>query len=66
MSHYDSYYYGEVYHGAHDRVYDVYLFPVYYHDRVEYRPYAYCDGELYGRAEFDTYGGLSFELGFRF
>ena len=66
LDRYDEYYYGQVYHGPHDEIYDVYLFPVYLHDRVEYRPYVYCEGKFFGRARFDSYGGLKFEVGFRF
>ena len=66
LDRYDEYYYGQVYHGPHDEIYDVYLFPVYHHDRVEYRPYVYCEGKFFGRARFDAYGGLDFEVGFRF
>ena len=63
---YDPYYYGQVYHGPRDVWLDVYLFPVYYGDRVEYHPYTYCEGKFFGRARFDLFGGLSFDLGFRF
>lgn len=63
---YDSYYYDTVYYDPLGQELEVYLFPVYYRDRVEYRPYAYCEGKLYGRATFDSYGGLSFDLHFDF
>jgi hypothetical protein len=44
---YNDYYWGAVNHRG--RSYDVYLFPVYHADRVEYVPYAYRNGRLYGR-----------------
>lgn len=64
--HYRDYHYGRFFHAPRGVWLDVYLFPVYYYDRVEYRPYAYCEDEFFGRAHFDPYGGLSFDFGFRF
>lgn len=54
---YEEYYYGSVFHPGHGRDFEVFLFPTYYNDRVEYIPYAYGDGRLYGRGRMLNGGG---------
>lgn len=54
---FEEYYYGSVFHPGYGRDFEVFLFPRYYHDRVEYVPYAYGDGRLYGRGRILSGGG---------
>lgn len=54
---YEEYYYGSVFHPGYGRDFEVFLFPTYYNDRVEYIPYAYGDGRLYGRGRMLNGGG---------
>lgn len=62
---YDEYYYGSVFHPGYGRDFEVFLFPTYYHDRVEYIPYAYADGRLYGRGRMlPGSGGVSIRFDF--
>jgi hypothetical protein len=63
LDRYEDYYWGNV--GYQGRDFDVYLFPVYYDDHVEYVPYAYYEGELYGTGRMMGSGG-SFQVIFDF
>ncbi|MCZ6832186.1 MAG: hypothetical protein O7F11_00420 [Acidobacteria bacterium] len=45
---YRSYYNRRVYYAPHRHYHQVYDFPVYYQERRVPRPYAYCNGNLYG------------------
>ena len=59
QSSYGRYHQQRVYHRGHDHHHSIYRFPVYTGHRRDYRSYAYCDGELYGRYR----GGLHVSLG---
>jgi hypothetical protein len=62
---YDQYYYGNVYYPGLGDYVEVFLFPVYYGSYVEYVPYAYYDGQLYGRGRMLSGGpNVSFHFDF--
>ena len=64
-SRYDQYYYGNVYYPGLGDYVEVFLFPVYYGSYVEYVPYAYYDGQLYGRGRMLSGGpNVSFHFDF--
>jgi hypothetical protein len=64
-SRYDQYYYGNVYYPGLGDYVEVFLFPVYYGSYVEYVPYAYYDGQLYGRGRMLSGGpNISFHFDF--
>ncbi len=49
---YHDYLFGRVYYKAHRHHHDIYRFPVYHEDYVEYRPYAYCEGKYFATGVF--------------
>ncbi len=50
---YHEYLYGRVFYKAHGHHHDIYRFPVYYESHVEYRPYAYCEGQYFATGVFE-------------
>ena len=63
---YEEYYYGTVYHPGYGRDFEVFLFPTYYGDRVEYIPHAYAEGRLFGRGRIFSGGGSGISIRFDF
>lgn len=55
---YDSYYWGRDYHEGHRHFHPIYLFPVYVDNDLVYRPYAYCNDDLYATGYFTAQGPL--------
>ncbi len=50
---YSAYRHGRLYHAQHRHHHEIYRFPVYTeYGGVEYHPYAYCEGNFYGRGAF--------------
>ncbi len=62
---YRDYYHGRVYYRGHGHYHDVYRFPVYSGYRVDYRPYAYCDGGFFASGYFGLRGPV-FSIGIGF
>ena len=52
LHHYRPYHHGRLYHPAHRHYHQIYRFPVYAEYGVEYYPYAYCEGNFFGRGVF--------------
>ncbi len=52
LHHYSSYHHGRQYYSAHRHHHEIYRFPVYTEYGVEYYPYAYCEGNFFGRGVF--------------
>jgi len=48
INRYRPYHSRRVYSASHRHYHQVYDFPVYYQERMVPRPYAYCNGHLYG------------------
>ncbi|MEM7355572.1 MAG: hypothetical protein AAF657_32460, partial [Acidobacteriota bacterium] len=53
---YRDYYYGRHYYASHNHYHTIYRFPVYYETRVEYLPYAYCEGDYFATGVFGDSG----------
>ena len=62
---YDDYYYGRAYFSPHRHYHSVYRFPVYAEGRLDYRPYAYCNGKYHATGYFGIDGPhFSIHIGF--
>jgi hypothetical protein len=62
---YRPYYFDRVYYPAHHHYHEIYRFPVYLDYGVEYYPYAYCEGNFFGRGIFRD-GRAFFDIHIRF
>ncbi len=62
---YSSYRHGRQYHAQHRHYHEIYRFPVYTGVGVEYYPYAYCEGNFYGRGIFRN-GRAAFDVHINF
>ncbi len=62
---YSDYRHGRLYHSEHRHYHEIYRFPVYTGVGVEYYPYAYCEGNFYGRGIFRN-GRAAFDVHINF
>ena len=60
---YSDYYHARHYYADHGHYHTIYRFPVIIDGRTSYRPYAYCEGELYASGYFTDNG---FEFNFSY
>lgn len=62
---YEDYYYGRAYYRDHRHYHAIYRFPVFVEGHLDYRPYAYCDGNYFATGYFGIDGPhFSIHIGF--
>ncbi len=62
---YSSYHHGRQYYARHRHNHEIYRFPVYGEYGVDYYPYAYCEGNFFGRGTFRN-GRVKFGINISF